>query len=146
MAEDVIDLFEPVEIGGDHRELAVLSGGALQRLRQELVERRAVGQIGQQVVVGEIVDARLGLFLLGDLLVGGDPSAAGHRPAHDVERPLTELGQWLRALPAATDSRMVRLYCSGSSENEPVLDRSSRSSRRVQPGLTTPGDRPYISR
>jgi hypothetical protein len=57
MAEYVVEFLEAVEIDADNRDLFAPLGVAFDRFCQELVERRAVGQIGQGIVMGEIFDS-----------------------------------------------------------------------------------------
>ena len=53
---------------------------------QPLAEQDAVRQAAERVVVRHVGDLSLGEPALGDVLVGGDPAAAGHRPVRDGDR------------------------------------------------------------
>ncbi len=57
----------------------------LQGTFEAIVQQRAVGQVGQRIVMRHVLDLDLGLALLGDVLMGGDPAAAGHRPVPDLD-------------------------------------------------------------
>jgi hypothetical protein len=57
MAEPIVDLLEPVEIDANSSGFLVTLGGTFDRLRQKVVERGAVGQIGQRIVMGKIFNA-----------------------------------------------------------------------------------------
>ncbi len=50
------------------------------------MEQRAVRQVGQRVVMGEVGDALLGAAALGDVFMGRQPSAVGHRFVDDLDR------------------------------------------------------------
>ena len=52
---------------------------------QPLVQQHPVGKIGQRIMVGHVLDLDLGLPLLGDVFVGGDPAVIGHRTMADLE-------------------------------------------------------------
>ena len=68
MAEHVVDLLEAVEIDAQHREASSGAAGALERRGEALVERRAVRQVGQRIVMREMRDARLVALALGHVL------------------------------------------------------------------------------
>ena len=50
------------------------------------MEQRAVRQVGQRVVMGEVGDALLGAAALGDVFMGRQPSAVRHRLVDDLDR------------------------------------------------------------
>ena len=86
MAEGIVHRLELVEVEMMHRHhLLVLV--VAHRLLQPLVEQRAVGEIGQAVVMRHVLDLDLGLALLGDVLMGGNPTLVGHRPMADLDGP-----------------------------------------------------------
>ncbi len=60
MPERVVDLLEAIEIEQQHGEALVIAMRAQDRLLQPIEEQRAVGQVGERVVVGEIGDALAG--------------------------------------------------------------------------------------
>ena len=64
MPEGVVDLLEAVEIDQQHRQALVIAMRAQDRLLQSIEEQRAVGKIGQRVVIGEIGDALVGQVTL----------------------------------------------------------------------------------
>ena len=72
MAVAVVDGLEPVEVEGHHRGARAL--GAEQRAGQRGTERRAVRQVGQGVVVGEVLHPGLGEPRFGD--VPGDAAVS----------------------------------------------------------------------
>ena len=59
VAERVVDLLEPVEIQGQHREPAMAALRAADRLREPVVEQRPVRQTGQRIRVRELADSAL---------------------------------------------------------------------------------------
>ena len=65
--ERVVDALEVVEVDEHHRDLAL--GVALERLAHALAEQRAVGQPGQRVVVGLVLELVLEVAQLGDGLL-----------------------------------------------------------------------------
>ena len=67
MTERVIDLLELVEVDEQHRKTIVLPGSIDQTGFQTLDEIAAIGQPGQRVVVGQIIQLALGLPALADL-------------------------------------------------------------------------------
>ena len=68
MAEHVVDVLEAVEVDADHREILLRHRRALERRIEALVEGRAIGQIRQCIVMGKVLDCRLGAPALGDVL------------------------------------------------------------------------------
>ena len=78
MAEGVVDLLEAVEIDGVDGE-PFARAQTRKRLLQPLAHQHAVRQIGQHVVARQVLDLRLRLAPLGDVLVRAYPPAAGHR-------------------------------------------------------------------
>ena len=52
---------------------------------EPLVQQHPIGEIGQRIVVRHVLDLDLGLALLGDVLMGGNPAAVGHRPVADLD-------------------------------------------------------------
>ena len=84
MAERVVHRLKLVEVEMVNRH-HLLALEPAQRLLQPLVQQYPVGQIGQRVMVGHMLDLDLGLALLGDVFVGGDPAAARHRPVANLE-------------------------------------------------------------
>ena len=76
VAECIVDGLELVEIemmNGNH--FAVPESG--ERTFQPLIEQYPIGEIGQRIVVSHMRDLDLGLALLGDIFVGGDPAEVG---------------------------------------------------------------------
>eukprot|EP00659_Diplonema_papillatum_P013429 gene13429-biopygen13469 len=72
VAEAVVDVFETVEVEEQHGALAagfllVVEGGL-----QAAFKQGAVGQAGQRVVVGLVIEARLGVLEAGDVGKHGD--------------------------------------------------------------------------
>ena len=97
MAERIVDVLEVVEVETQHRKL-IGAFGKPQGLFELLAEQRPVRQIGQRVMARHMRDLFLGGLPFGDVLEGGDPSAAlhgliddadctsvaAHRPGHTV--------------------------------------------------------------
>jgi hypothetical protein len=88
VAEGVVDRLEAVEVEQQHRGAAAVAPCLQQALAQAVVEQRAVGQVGERVVVGEVQDARFGLLAFGD--VGEDADVVARlsvRPLAPRPRP-----------------------------------------------------------
>ena len=83
MTERIVDDLEQIEVEHKHRERAAMAAQPRQRLLHFLQQHRAIGQAGQAVMAGHECDLRFRLLLRGDVLMNGDPSAAGHRPVID---------------------------------------------------------------
>ena len=86
VAEGVVDVFEVVEVGDQHRDPVRLGLGAGDDFPEVALEQAAVGQRGEVVVVGELADPVLGVEALGD--VGDDAQVAADLTlafAHDGE-------------------------------------------------------------
>ncbi len=85
MPERIVDGLELVEVEMmDGHQFPRLNPA--QRLFESVVQQHPVRQIGQRIVVRHVLDLDLGLALLGDVLMGRDPAAAGHRPVADLDR------------------------------------------------------------
>ena len=68
MAERVVDAFEMIEIEAVHREaLAAARRTRASNSLSRSLNKHAVGQIGQRIVMRHIGDARFGLLALGDV-------------------------------------------------------------------------------
>jgi hypothetical protein len=72
VAQAVVDVLEAVQVHEEHGQVAVAPLGARQGLAAAVHQQGAVGQAGQRVVIGQLVDAPgLGL-LLGDVREDAD--------------------------------------------------------------------------
>lgn len=83
MAEAVVDVLEAVEIEEQHGAMAVLDLGFVEGQLQAVLEQHAVGQAGQRVMVGLVVEARLGVLEAADVgeyrdMVGDPVLAVAH--------------------------------------------------------------------
>ncbi len=58
VAQRVVDLLESIQVQEQHREPPVVAMGLVDGLDEQLAEQAAVGQAGQPVVIGEVLDAR----------------------------------------------------------------------------------------
>ena len=85
VAERVVDALEFVDVDIEHRQLPVRRDVG-QFALEPFVEQRAVRQIGQRVVMGEVGDALLGAAALGDVFMGRHPSAVRQRLVDDLDR------------------------------------------------------------
>jgi hypothetical protein len=74
----IVDAFEVIEVEAENGMLFA-AADAGEGLAHLLVKRHPIGQIGKRVVARHVPDLGLGLGALGDVLMGGDPSAARHR-------------------------------------------------------------------
>ncbi len=85
MTERIVDGLELVEIEVMNRQHLVALDPA-EGAFEPLVEQHPVGEIGQRIVVGHMLDLDLGPALFGDVFMGCDPAEVGHRPMADLER------------------------------------------------------------
>jgi hypothetical protein len=87
MAERIVDLLELVDVDHQQRHLALLRGGGGEPGGQILVQRIAIGEPGQGVVLGEIADS-LRFALAHRDVPQHRPilEAVGARPAEDLQR------------------------------------------------------------
>ena len=83
MAENVVDLLEAIEIEAEDGEALARAARLVERRRQVLVERRAVRQIGQGVVMRHMGDPLLRLLALGDVLEHAQNVARLVRPRRE---------------------------------------------------------------
>ena len=67
MTQRVIDLLEPVQIDKHHRQMAVVALGQADRVLQMVSEQVAIGQTGQRIKIGEILDAFFGMPAVGNI-------------------------------------------------------------------------------
>ena len=61
MAERVVDVLEAVEVDEQHADAAAVAPRLRDRLRQALLQQQAVGQAGERVARGHVLQALLGL-------------------------------------------------------------------------------------
>jgi len=59
----VVDLLEAVEVEEEHRQRTVVAAG--DRMAETVMEQHPVGQPGQRIVAGEVVEALLGVLAAG---------------------------------------------------------------------------------
>jgi hypothetical protein len=83
--ERVVDALELVDIDVEHRHLFAAMN-PVQSLFELLAKQRPVRQVGQDVVMREMRDPRVGLPAFGDVLLGRHPSATGERLVDDLDR------------------------------------------------------------
>src|SRR5665647_2634705 len=86
MSECIVDALEAVEIETEHGDEFRAPLAAEGRFHP-LVERYAVRQIGERIVVRQVLDFFLGEKSLGDVFVGGDPAAVRHRLVYSGDDP-----------------------------------------------------------
>ena len=91
VAERIVDVLEAVEVETEHGQaLALLH--AVERPLHALAQQHAVGQLGQDVVVRHVRDARLDAAILGHVLVRREPALVRHRLMLDGDdAPVAEL-------------------------------------------------------
>ncbi len=75
MAEGVVDGLEVIQIDEQQGADQIVATRLAKGVGQGFVQLAAVGQAGQLVVIGEILDASLGLLALGDILEADDEVA-----------------------------------------------------------------------
>ena len=95
MAERIVHRLEAVEVEAS-TETAPVRREAREGRLHVLVEQHAVRQIGQRVMMRHVGDAGLGPAPLGNVLIGRDPAAVGHRLMRHREgaavRQILEIG------------------------------------------------------
>ena len=84
LAEALVHPPEAIEVEQQHRGLALAGGGALDRLLQPFHEELAVGEAGERVVLGQVVEPGLVLLLAAEVaehahVVRGQAVGAVHR-------------------------------------------------------------------
>ena len=126
VAERVVDDLEVVDVGEQHREAVLARGGARAPRPAARSKQRAVGQAGQRVVVGLVVEA------LGVVLAGGDVDALG-----DVVVGLAVGVADQRVAPDGSSRCCRRRGCSGCSASG---RRTPAASSRVSPSRSRGGD------
>ena len=85
VAMGVVERLEVVQVQEDDRAVLVRAHAAHQRLRQALVQQAAVGQLGQGVVEGQVLDLRLVAFAFGQVAQAGQQQRLAV-DLHGVER------------------------------------------------------------
>ena len=90
MAEHVVDLLEPVEIDTQSRKGSACGRRAIQGLRKMRVEARPVREVGQRIVMREMLDLRFGRALFGDVL--GHHQQILRLPVHAADRQSLAVG------------------------------------------------------
>ena len=71
MAEAVVDLLEPIQVEEHHRHHASVPTRPGQRLLEAVHEQRAVGQIGEHIVMRDVLQAFLNGHAFGDITSRG---------------------------------------------------------------------------
>ena len=124
VAQRVVDQLEAVEVEEHHREAAlrVGAGSARSPAPGMLVEARAVGQAGQAVVEGDVVQPRLGVAARGDVLHLQDQA----RRARSRRRRRSRCAARPRPLARRGGGSAVR----SAKPSSPGAQRVSRSAKR----------------
>ncbi len=97
VAEGVVDVLEAVEVDEQYRQRLVVAAGLVDGVAQVAVEHRPVRQIGQRVVIGQVLDVVLHFLALGDVAHQRQQVLA----AVDVDRPHADFDRKGRAILAA---------------------------------------------
>ena len=84
VAERVVDGFEVVQVDVEQRSQTIDLHIGLKRRLQALDQKTTVGQVGQGVVIGQMVNPLLGLLLCGDVLL--DTDKVGDRASFVADR------------------------------------------------------------
>ncbi|MPN31366.1 hypothetical protein SDC9_178840 [bioreactor metagenome] len=72
MAERIVDALEMIEIEEHQRGAALVAPALFHDMAEAVAQQQPVGQAGQRVVVGEILDLLLRRLALGDIVKGAD--------------------------------------------------------------------------
>jgi len=67
VSEAVVDELEVVEIDEEHRHAVAVAVGPGERETQVVLERDAVREVGQGIVMRQVLQPLLGLYPLGDI-------------------------------------------------------------------------------
>ncbi len=106
VSQRVVDVFEAVEVEQQHAEHLLVAARRQQGLPQTVAEQAPVGQPGQCVVQGLVLE-RVGVGLaLGDVAEGGDeqvPRADLHRADDELERKKASVLSLAHGLVGAAD-------------------------------------------
>ncbi len=86
MPERIVDVLELVEIETEHGD-GFGAPLAAERRFHPFVERHAVRQVRERIVVRQVLDFFLGGQSLGDVLVGGNPAAVRERLVYNGNDP-----------------------------------------------------------
>ena len=142
--ERIVDALELVDVDVEDRELHV--GGLQQQSLRVALEQRAVRQIGQRVVMGEMLDLGRDAPPLGDVFQRGGPAAVRRALVDQPDHAAVggrHHGVVDRRRPSGREiSRNRRRR---HRRTNPVPGDARMRSRRWQPGLTTSGDMPNMS-
>ncbi len=98
MAAGVVERLEAVKVEHQQRTLAAAPGTLDQRFAQAVEQLLAVGQVGERIEPGELVDLRQQQVLLGD--VGGDRAQRGDTAGAVAQRQLDREERPRLAAPA----------------------------------------------
>ncbi len=128
MAEHVVDRLEAVEVEAEQREAFARSRRQFERGGDAFVERRAIRQIGQRIVVRHVRDALLVAFALGEVADDGDEILRLAVGAHDRQ---TRRRHDAGAVAGRDDGVLVEEYRLARIRS--ASDRGLRSSRRCPP-------------
>jgi len=147
MAKRVVHRFELIEIEVMNRDHLLAMNSAAQSMFEPLVEQHAIGEIGQRVVVRHIFDLDLGAPLFGDVFMGGNPAAVGHRSMANLEgAPVFQFDDAVGgSLDTATFGAPVQVFIPGHRGKLPALKRMSTISVKGVPGPTRSRGRSYMS-
>jgi hypothetical protein len=147
VAESVVNALQMIEVEVSDRQ-PLSPSDALECLFELQVKKLAIRQAGQRVMVREMHDPLFRGFCLGDIFVGGDPSAALNRLADDVnDPPVTKVRRPAEDLSLVDGSQNVGDILLDVVRAE-TADRRSMFDDFLQGG-TRPDDsrdKPYISR
>ena len=87
VSQGIVDAFEMVEVEAQHCQ-ALAAFDTLQFLLKPFTQQDAIWQIGQGVMPRHVSDLLLSLLPIGDVFVGGQPSAAGDRRVDDRDHAI----------------------------------------------------------
>ena len=65
VTERIVDDLETIEIEEQDRDLFLVTPGCGERAAQAIIEQAAVGQAGERIVVGQVLDLAFGSFAVG---------------------------------------------------------------------------------
>ena len=133
MAERVVDHLEAVEVEEQHGDHLATARALLERVREALVEQRAVREIGERVVTGVMARAGFRRLARGDVAHGQDEEAA----AVDVETGGRKLDRKTAAGAAAAHLQQPVARQAGKIE---CAGRPRRGARRLHQGADRPAD------
>ncbi len=110
------------------------------------MQQHAIGQVGQNVVAGQMRGTRFDAPVLGDVFVGGEPAAARHRLLLDGDHPAVVQLAHLDEGPLLRDhlQYLADALLDRCADVEAIVGGTRKRETKGVPGLVRCSGRPYI--